>query len=83
MPHTDKPNQELTTREKDVLRAYREHLDNFGVAPSIAQLARMLDVARNTIQWAFNKLQIKGYLQEKKVTAIRLTLSQKGRKVEL
>jgi SOS-response transcriptional repressor LexA len=83
MPHTDKPNQELTTREREVLKAYRDHLEAHGYPPTNAQLARQFELSWNSIKWAIDHLMKKGYLQEKKVTAIRLTLSQKGRKVEL
>lgn len=79
-----KPNSELTTIQMELLRQYRQHVEqNRGKTPTVRWLAEQLDVYPNTIQHHLGRLRVLGYLQEKKITAIRIKLSAKGRKVPL
>jgi SOS-response transcriptional repressor LexA len=78
-----KPNYELTTIEKEALRLYREHLEKYGAPPSLRQLGRQLDMVHSGVAHLLGRLRDKGYMQERKVTAVRLMLSSKGKKVAL
>jgi len=74
---------ELTTSEKDTLRAYREWFTQHGVEPSYRQLARVLGVDYSAVRYSLKRMVVKGYMKERPVTQIRLTLNAKGKKVEL
>lgn len=76
-------NRELTTREKIALKHYREHFEKYSVEPTIRQLAAYLDVYPNAAAGVLKSLQRKGFLGERPVTKMRLTLSDKGKKVAL
>jgi DNA-binding MarR family transcriptional regulator len=76
-------NEELTTSEKHVLRAYRDHVEQYGAAPTLRHLGSLIGVGHNTIYCALQRLEKKGYMQKQKITAVRLRLSAKGKKVEL
>lgn len=77
-------NEELTTGQKEALRAYREHVAKYRKAPSLRELAAALGVLRNTASHYVQELAAKGYLEEgRPITLIRMRLSAKGRKVEL
>lgn len=74
---------ELTTSEKDILRGYRAWLERYGVEPSYRQLAREIGVDWSTVRYGLKRMVVKGYMKERPVTQIRLTLNAKGKKVEL
>jgi DNA-binding MarR family transcriptional regulator len=78
-----KPNNELTTSEKEALRAYREHLDKYGAPPTLRQLGEYLGIVHSAAQYTLRRLHEKGYMQEKRVTSTRLMLSSKGKKAPL
>ena len=78
-----KPNHELLTTDKNALRFYREYLDQHGHAPSYQQVGDAIGLTMSGARYALQRLRDKGYMQEKPVTAVRLVLSMKGRKVEL
>ncbi len=78
-----KPNLELTTTEKELLRAYREHLEKYGAPPSLRQLGEYIGVVHSAANYLLQRLRDKGYMQEKKITSTRLMLSSKGKKVAL
>jgi hypothetical protein len=73
-------NTELTSREKQALGFYKGHLEKFKAPPSYRQLAAYLGCWPNAARYLVLRLQEKGYLVEKKITAIRLTVSTKGKK---
>lgn len=88
MPTEKFVNQDLTTREKDVLRAYREHVDKYGAPPTLRALAETVGIVHSAVGYMLKRLHMKGYMQEKTVktvttTAVRLRLSSKGKKVAL
>jgi DNA-binding MarR family transcriptional regulator len=78
-----KPNEELTTTEKNALIAYRDHLERFGAPPTLRWIAKQVGVVHSAAGYLMKRLREKGYMQEKKVTATRLVLSQKGKKAPL
>ena len=79
-----KPNLELTTGEKEVLRYYRKHWERHGVPPTVRQLAdHMGSKNPNTAQGYLRRLQAKGYLEGKPVTLIRLKLTNKAKRATL
>lgn len=78
-----RPNSELSTTEKEVLRIYREHIEAHGQPPSVAHVARMVGCMRNTVYASLKSLAKKGYYRERPVTETRLVLSSKGKKVQL
>lgn len=74
-------NKELTTTEKNVLLRYREEFDATGEPPNITAMARDLKMQRSSVVYAIKTLKEKGYMQDKRITVVRLTPSAKGRKV--
>lgn len=78
-----KPNEELLTTDKNALRFYRQYLDEHGHTPTYQQVADATELSPSGARYALQRLRDKGYLQEKPVTAMRLTLSAKGRAVKL
>jgi len=76
------PNDELTTREKDALRHYQEHVEKYGDAPSYRQLAEYLGVYHNAARALCQGLERKGYLKARPITITRMKLTAKGRKAE-
>ena len=77
------PNVELTTAEKRVLVLYRDHVDKYKAPPTYRWIADLLGVTHNAIVQHVKKLEAKGFLARRPVTIIRLTLSDKGKKVAL
>ncbi len=75
-----KPNDELTTTERRLLLAYREHLEKYGAPPSLRQLGEYIGIVHSAAAYLLKRLQEKGYMQEKRVTSVRLMLSPKGKK---
>ena len=78
-----KPNEELITTDKNVLRFYRAFIAEHGSEPSYKQVGEGCALTVSGARYALMRLKDKGFLQDKKITQIRLTLSMKGRKVEL
>ncbi len=76
-------NTELTSSEKDTLKVYRAFLAKHKTPPSGRQLAALCGIGETTVRYQLRRLMMKGYLREKPVTEMRLTLSAKGRKVPL
>lgn len=74
------PNMELTTLEKKILAEWRRVETATGAGPSLKHLAEHCGVYPNAIVHAKRQLKKKGFLTEKRVTAIRLTLSRKALK---
>ena len=77
------PNDELTSNDRKVLAAFRKHVEQYKCEPTTRQLAEELGVYPNAITWAFKKLRSKGYLEDKKITVIRIKLSERGKKAPL
>ncbi len=73
-------NLELTTLEKMIVREWRRIESATGAGPSLSHLAKHCGVYPNAIVHAKKQLKKKGYLVDKKVTAIRLKLSSKALK---
>jgi len=79
-----KPNLELTTGEKEVLRYYLLHCKRHGAPPTIRQLCEHMGSKNpNTAQGYLKRLQAKGYLEGRPVTVIRFKLTPKAKKVAL
>jgi SOS-response transcriptional repressor LexA len=79
-----KPNLELTTGEKEVLRHYLLHCKRHGAPPTIRQLCEHMGSKNpNTAQGYLKRLQAKGYLEGRPVTVIRFKLTPKAKKVAL
>ncbi len=74
-------NLALTTSEERALNAWRSHLEKTGMHPSKRQLARLLGLSPTAGVYLVKKLQEKGYLRTEKITATRLTLTAKAKKV--
>lgn len=83
MGRNQTPNQELTSAQKNCLRAYREHIDKFGALPSLRKLAETLGIAHSSTRYLLQELEKRGYLVQKPITVMRLRLSPKGKKVPL
>ncbi len=75
-----KPNEELTTTQRKVLRAYRAHLDKHGAEPSLRVLGAAVGIEWSGVRYQLQRLQAMGYIAAKKVTRVQLSLSAKGRK---
>lgn len=75
------PNTELTSLEKMIVLEWRRVEAATGAGPSLKHLANHCGVYPNAIVHAKRQLKKKGFLVDKKITAIRLKLSQKGMKV--
>jgi len=54
--------EQITTRQREVLNVVQEHTDRTGVAPSLSELARVLDIRRASVQQHLKALERKGYL---------------------
>lgn len=78
-----KPNHELLTTDKNALRFYREYVEQHGHSPSYQRVASAIGLTPSGARYALQRLRDKGYLQEKPVTAVRLTLSAKGKAAKL
>lgn len=78
-----KPNEELLTTDKNALRFYRQYLEEHGHTPTYQQVANATDLSVSGARYAIQRLRDKGYLQEKPITEMRLTLSAKGKAVKL
>jgi SOS-response transcriptional repressor LexA len=78
-----KPNQELLTTDKNALRFYRQYVEEHGHSPTYQQVADATELSPSGARYALQRLRDKGYLQEKPITAMRLTLSAKGKAVKL
>lgn len=74
-------NLALTTSEERALNAWKSHLEKTGTHPSKRHLARVLSLSPTAAAYLVKKLQEKGYLREEKITATRLTLTAKAKKV--
>jgi len=77
------PNLELTTLEKMILREWKVVEEATGAGPSLKHLSEHCGVYPNAIVHAKRQLKKKGYLAEKRVTAVRLKLSTKALKAAL
>ena len=77
------PNLELTTSEKEVLRVYRELLEQHRKPPTFRAMADVLGISPGAVHYCTRRLAEKGYMKETPVTSVRLTLSAKGKKAAL
>lgn len=76
-----KPNLELTTTEKTVIAEWKAYAQASGAPPSVRYLAKRLGVYPNTITHALKKLKAQGYIREQPITATRLTLTAKAKRI--
>jgi hypothetical protein len=75
------PNLNLTTAEELTLRAYHKWIQKHGAAPSVRQLASMLDKGHTATHHALIKLREKGYLNAARpITETRMRISAKGKR---
>lgn len=74
-------NTELTTNEKLVIRAIQDHEDLHGKLPGKKWIAERCSIHINTVHNVFRSLREKGYMRERNVTVVRLTLSAKAKRV--
>lgn len=72
-------NRDLTSNERLALHYYTECLERDGVPPTVAAIARHLQLTHNSGKWLLDRLVLKGYLKEttKKVTITRLKPTKK------
>lgn len=75
-----KPNTELTTMQKDLLRLYAEHESTYRAPPTQRWLAERLGVYQSAVAYQLKRLTMLGWLKERPITAMRLELSSKARK---
>lgn len=74
------PNLELTTRQKQAWEAIKKFHDKHQALPSQRKLGELLGISGNAAYNLIVQLTQKGWLEEKPVTQIRLTLGSKGLK---
>ena len=75
-----KPNTELSTLQKDLLRLYKEHETTFRAPPTQRWLADRLGIYQNAVAYQLKRLAALGWLKERPITAVQLVLSSKGKK---
>lgn len=75
-------NQELTTREKEILALYHKLFERNQAPPTLRAIGAILAVYPNTVRHALISLEEKGFLRkERKVVArTRLAVSPKGKR---
>lgn len=78
-----KPNHELLTTDKSALKFYRDYFEQHGHTPTYQQVGDAIGLTPSGARYALQRLRDKGYLQEKPITAMRLTLSAKGKAAKL
>jgi DNA-binding MarR family transcriptional regulator len=71
----------ITTAEERVLALWKAQVEKTGAAPSQRYIARTLELAASTVGYLVKSLTKKGYLRKEKITATRLALSAKAKKV--
>lgn len=75
-----RPNTELSTTQKDLLRLYKEHMDTFRAPPTQRWLAERLGIYQSAVAYQLKRLTQLGWLKERPITAMRLELSSKAKK---
>ncbi|MEX0718026.1 MAG: transcriptional repressor LexA [Planctomycetaceae bacterium] len=76
------PVEEITSKQRETLRAVRDFLAQRGQSPTIAQLAELLDLSGPTVHASVNQLVRKGYLKREPNKHRGISIAREGAVVD-